>query len=262
MFKDEAMDLAVLLLVSLVLSVYLFFYMPIISMDGAFQHIPMAKMFAEGSFRDALKFSGQQPLFALLVSWVSPRVGDFELGARWVSSFFGILLILPVYFLGKQVFDRRVAFLSCLFLAIHPYIRRFSADALKESTYLFFLATAIWFTVRALRRERAYLFLFCSSLLRARVSGAARWDRTPRGCFLLCSFHKEVQRPGKERKGNLLLDFVVRIPASPSSLILKGRGWNVVPEQNKEHRRVDWLGAHEGSGAPDPSNSFHVPTIG
>ncbi|MEI9475779.1 MAG: glycosyltransferase family 39 protein [Deltaproteobacteria bacterium] len=160
MFRNEKLDLTFLLLVTLLLSIYLFFHMHVISMDGAFQYIPMAKMFAAGSFREALNYSGQQPLYAFLVSLVSRWVGDFELAARWVSSFFGILLVFPVYFLGKEVSDRRVAFLSVLFLAVHPYIRRFSADALKESTYLFFFATSIWFTLRALRREKLYLFLF------------------------------------------------------------------------------------------------------
>ena len=160
MLRNETFDLSFLLLVTLLLSIYLFFHMHVISLDGAFQYIPMAKMFAAGSFRDALNYSGQQPLYAFLVSLVSRWVGDFELAARWVSSFFGILLVFPVYFLGKEVSDRRVAFLSVLFLAVHPYIRRFSADALKESTYLFFFATSIWFTLRALRREKLYLFLF------------------------------------------------------------------------------------------------------
>lgn len=160
MFRNEKLDLTFLLLVTLLLSVYLFFHMHVISLDGAFQYIPMAKMFAAGSFRDALNYSGQQPLYPFFVSLASRGFGDFELAARWVSTFFGILLVFPVYFLGKEVSDRRVAFLSVLFLAVHPYIRRFSADALKESTYLFFFATSIWFTLRALRREKLYLFLF------------------------------------------------------------------------------------------------------
>jgi hypothetical protein len=58
------------------------------------------------------------------------------------------------------MFDQKVAFFSALFLAIHPYMRRFSADVLKESTYLFFLAIGIWFTLEMLRRENKYTYLF------------------------------------------------------------------------------------------------------
>jgi len=222
MFRNEALDLIVLLLVSLLLSIYLFFHMHVIAMDGAFQYIPMAKIFAGGSFRDAVTYSGQQPLFAFLVSLVSPWVGDFEWAARGVSSFFGILLILPVYALGKQVFDRRVAFLSCLFLVIHPYIRRFSADALKESTYLFFFAVAIWFTVRALQRERLYLFLFIPLL-----SGLAYLVR-PDGAELFVAvlfytlFIKRFSASGTKIKAILILILSSGFLFLPYLLYLRG----------------------------------------
>jgi hypothetical protein len=58
----------------------------------------------------------------------------------------------------KEISDRRIAFLSVLLLAVHPYVRRFSADVLKESTYLFFFTTSLWLILRALRREQLYLF--------------------------------------------------------------------------------------------------------
>lgn len=167
MTKNEKFDLALLFVVSLLLSVYLFFRTYVISMDGAFQYIPMAKVFASGSFKDAIGFSGQQPLYSFLISLVSRWASDFELAGKLISSFFGILMILPVYFLGKRIFDQKIAFFSVFFLTIHPYIRRFSADVLKESSYLFFLATAIWFTLRTVQRgnKSSYLFVpFFSAL--------------------------------------------------------------------------------------------------
>ena len=162
MLRSEKLDLTILLLITLLLSLIVFPRLYVISMDGAFQYIPMAKLFALGAFREAFTSSGQQPLYPFLVSWVSRGIGDFELAARCVSSFFGILLVVPAYFLGKRLFDRKVVLLSVLFLAVHPYLRRFSADALKESTYLFFFATALWFTLRALQREQLFLFLLVS----------------------------------------------------------------------------------------------------
>jgi 4-amino-4-deoxy-L-arabinose transferase-like glycosyltransferase len=205
MFRNEKLDLTFLLLLTLLLSVYLFFQMHVISVDGAFQYIPIAKMFSAGSFREALNYGGQQPLYPFLVSLASRCVGDFELAARCVSSFFGILLIFPVYLLGKEVFGRKVAFLSVLFLAVHPYIRRFSADALKESAYLFFFATSIWFTLRALQRERLYLFLLVPFF-----SGLAYLVR-PDGVeplfavFFYIIFTKKFSVSGKKSKTILLL---------------------------------------------------------
>lgn len=159
MIKNERIDLAVLLLISLLLSIYLFFRTYVISLDGAFQYIPVAKDFASGLFRKALSHN-QQPLYPLIVAFISRWVPDFELAGKLVSSIFGILLVIPVYFLGKRIFNEKIVFLSSILLVIHPYVRRFSADVLKESTYLFFLATAIWFAWRTIQDEKEYSFLF------------------------------------------------------------------------------------------------------
>jgi len=157
--RNEKLGLTVLLLISLILSIYLFFRTYVISLDGAFQYIPIAKDFASGLFRKALSHN-QQPLYSLFVAFLSQWVPDFELAGKSVSTFFGILIILPVYFLGKQIFDSKVAFFSSLFLVVHPYVRRFSADVLKESTYLFFLATALCLAWKAIQEEKKYGFLF------------------------------------------------------------------------------------------------------
>jgi len=158
--RNEKINLAILFLISLLLSTYLFFKTYVIASDGAFQYIPMAKVFATGSLRDAIGFGGQQPLYSFFIALASRGIADFEVAGRLVASFFGILVIFPVYFLGKRIFDQKIAFLSAFFLAIHPYVRRFSADVLKESAYLFFLAMAVWFTLKTVEREKAYSYLF------------------------------------------------------------------------------------------------------
>ena len=160
MVKNEKIDLAIILLVSLILSIYLFFRTYVISMDGAFQYIPMAKEFASDLFRKGLRGYGQQPLYPFLIAMVYHWVTDLEVAGKLVSTLFGILMIFPIYFLGRRIFDQKIAFLSTFALVIHPYIRRFSGDVLKESTYLFLLATAIWFTLRTLQREKIYPYLF------------------------------------------------------------------------------------------------------
>ena len=159
MIEKEKINLAILLLISLLLSLYLFFRTYVISLDGAFQFIPLAKDFASGLFGKALTH-GQQPLYPFLIALVSQWVSDFELAGKLVSTLFGILLIFPVYFLGKRIFDEKIAFLSSLLLVVHPYLRRFSADVLKESTYLFFFAAALWFAWKAIQEEKKYAFFF------------------------------------------------------------------------------------------------------
>jgi hypothetical protein len=204
MIKNEKFDLTILILVSLLLTIYLFFRTYVISLDGAFQYIPIAKDFASGFFRRALSHN-QQPLYSLLVAFVSRWVADFELAGKLVSSIFGILLIIPVYFLGKRIFDARIVFVSILFLVIHPYIRRFSADVLKESAYLFFIAAALWFTWRTIQNERKYPFLFIPIL------SVLAYLVRPDGIevllvvFFYVLFVKKFSFPGSKRTVILLL---------------------------------------------------------
>jgi hypothetical protein len=202
--KNEKIDLAALFLVSLLLSIYLFLRTYVISLDGAFQYIPLAKDFASGLFRKALSHN-QQPLYPLIVAFVSRYVLDFELAGKLVSSIFGILLIIPVYFLGKRIFDERIALLSSIFLAIHPYVRRFSADVLKESTYLFFFGTAIWFAWRTIQSQKRYPYLFIP------LFSALAYLVRPDGfevllvVFFYVIFVKKFSTPGRKRTVVLLL---------------------------------------------------------
>ena len=158
MIKNEKIDLAILFLISLLLSLYLFFQTHVLSLDGAFQYIPIAKDFVSGLYGKAFGHN-QQPLYSIFVALLSQGVADYEQAGRLVSTVFGILLVLPVYFLGRRVVDDRVAFISTLLLAIHPYVRRFSADVLKESTYLFFLSLAMWFSWRTIQGEKRSPYL-------------------------------------------------------------------------------------------------------
>jgi hypothetical protein len=204
MTENEKIDLAILLLISLLLSIYLFFQTYVISLDGAFQYIPIAKDFASGLFRKALSHN-QQPLYPLIVASVSRCVSDFELAGKLVSTFFGILIIFPVYFLGKMIFDQKIAFLSSLLLAIHPYLRRYSADVLKESAYLFFFAIALLFAWKAIQEEKKYAFLFIP--LFSVIAYLVRPDgiEVLLIVFFYVLFIKKFSIPGRKRMVILLL---------------------------------------------------------
>ena len=204
MLKNEKLELGFLLLISLLLSFYLFFRTYTISLDGAFQYIPIAKDFASGFFSKALSHN-QQPLYSLMVALVSRWVLDFELAGKLVSSIFGILLVIPVYFLGKRIFDEKIVLFSSFFLVIHPYIRRFSADVLKESTFLFFLGTAMWFAWRTIQDEKRTPFLFIP------MFSVLAYLLRPDGIevllvvFFYLLFIKKFSIPGRKRTVLLLL---------------------------------------------------------
>ena len=94
MVKNEKLDLTLLLLVAILLSIYLFFRTYVISLDGAFQYIPIAKDFASGLYKKALS-QGQQPLYSFFVALLPQWLSDYEMAGKLVSSLFGILMIFP-----------------------------------------------------------------------------------------------------------------------------------------------------------------------
>lgn len=201
---NEKINLAILLLVSLLLSIYLFLQTYVISLDGAFQYIPIARDITAGHFRNAFGHN-QQPLYSLLIAFIFQWVPDFEVAGKLVSTLFGILMILPVYFLGKRIFDEKVAFYASLFLVVHPYVRRFSGDVLKESTYLFFLVTALWFAWRTIQNEKKYPFLFISLL--SVIAYLVRPDgvEVVLIVFFYVLFIKKFSMPGEKTKVILFL---------------------------------------------------------
>lgn len=219
--KNDRTNLLLLFLISFLLSLYLYFRTYVISLDGAFQYIPLAKAFASGNFREALGTTGQQPLYPFLIALFSRFTPDMEIAGRLVAFLSGILLIFPVYSLGKQLVNQRVAFFSTLLFVLHPYFRRFSADVLKESTYLFFLALALWFTWKAIQREEKFSFLLVPiwSLLAYLIR--------PDGLeiFLITSLHllliKSFRRPGDRWVALFFLSLSTILLALPYLLSLK-----------------------------------------
>ena len=116
-------------------------------------------------------------------------------------------MIFPFYSLGKRIFDQRTALFSSFFLVIHPYIRRFSADVLKESTYLFFLATGLWFAWRTLQGEKRYPYLFIPLL--SVLAYLVRSDGVEIfiAVFLYILFFKRFKNPWERWKVLFLLVF-------------------------------------------------------
>ena len=102
----------------------------VISKDGAFQYIPMAKAFLGGSFRDTLLNSPQLPLFPLIMAAVTKATGlDLELSGRAISYFGYVLACMGMYQLSSLLFrNRAVSCLASLFIATNALLMKCSVD--------------------------------------------------------------------------------------------------------------------------------------
>jgi len=83
------------------------------------------------------------PLYPFLIGLVHFLVADLELSGLIVSVIAGTLTILAVYWLGKMLFDERIALLAAGLCAVHPYLVRYSGYVMTEATYTLTFAVAL-----------------------------------------------------------------------------------------------------------------------
>jgi 4-amino-4-deoxy-L-arabinose transferase-like glycosyltransferase len=96
------------------------------------------------------------PALLLAMSWPvrhyfgGSDVSVFQQSAQLTSALAGMLLVIPMYFLGRRLLDRRTAFWATALFQCLPLTSRLMADGLSEATFLLFVVTALLFGVLAL----------------------------------------------------------------------------------------------------------------
>jgi 4-amino-4-deoxy-L-arabinose transferase-like glycosyltransferase len=132
----------------------LLFFPEVIHNDGI-EYIRHAKRVLSGDW------SGGKapPLYPALVAFAHLFIPEAERAGILISIIFGSLLILPVFYLGKEMFNTRVGILSALFAAVHPVLNISSGSVLTESTYHFLFATSVLLGWNAFNRGGFYSIL-------------------------------------------------------------------------------------------------------
>jgi hypothetical protein len=143
--------LLLLLALAFVLRVFLVFFPEVIYNDGT-EYVRSAKLILSGNWGE----SRAQPLYPVLIALASFFISNLELAGIWVSVILGTLVILPVFYLGREIFDEKVGILSGLFAVVHPFLYRYSGSVLTESTYHFLFATSVLFGWNAFNRGGFY----------------------------------------------------------------------------------------------------------
>ena len=151
-----------ILLIAFLLRLVLILQPEVIHNDGV-EYVRHAKEFLAGNWMGGP--SG--PVYPALISLASLFTKNYELAGILISVIFGSLLVLPVFYLGKAIFDEKVGILSALLSAVHPFLYSFSGSALTESTYYFLLAASVlfgWETFRKGKVQSIFLFGLFSTL--------------------------------------------------------------------------------------------------
>lgn len=146
---DEKKKLWVLVGIAFFLRLYLVLTSAGISPDGT-EYLKAAKFFLKGDYYQGFS-NVVPPFYPTVISLTSLLVGDLELAGKFVSLFFGTLTVIPIYILGKRLFNEKVGFYSALLLTFHPYLAQFSGSVLTESTFTFLMAWTVLIGWRALQ---------------------------------------------------------------------------------------------------------------
>ncbi|KPL00932.1 MAG: hypothetical protein AMJ91_02405 [candidate division Zixibacteria bacterium SM23_73_3] len=102
------------------------------------------------------------PLYPFMIFIFSIVVGTLETATSAVSLFLGSLVVVPFFFLARNVFDYKSAYLGSVLMIFFPALVVISGVPLSEATYTFFLLTTLFC---------AWLFISKRSFLYASLFG-------------------------------------------------------------------------------------------
>jgi 4-amino-4-deoxy-L-arabinose transferase-like glycosyltransferase len=157
---------AIFLVISTLCAFFIrFFFIPgerVINGDGIY-YATLGKKLVSGDFVGGLS-AYWSPLFSLLVGISSLFFQDVEMAGRFVSVLIGAILMVPAYFLIKNLYGRQSAWWGTILLIGHPLLIKSSGWVMTESLYTLIFTTCVLSTWYALRDGRAKNF-FLTGLL-------------------------------------------------------------------------------------------------
>jgi hypothetical protein len=135
-----------------------------------------------------LRSEQQHPLYPVAIFGVQrvlrmfgegeSRSLHWQTAAQTANLLSGLILAVPMYLLGQELFNRRVGFWAAVSFQVMPVPARITADALSEGTYLLWASVALLLAVKAWRLRRP-----AGLLLSGMAAGLAYLTR-PEGGFL------------------------------------------------------------------------------
>ena len=147
------------------------------------RYIRQAEQIDSGAWREGLCLGIDHPFHPLgivlahrLVDGDGP--GSWQRAALLLSFACGVLLVIPIYLLGLELFGDRAAWLAGLLVVANPIVGSIVINVLSESTFLLWWTFGLWAAVRFLREGR-FLWLPVATSL-----GAIAYLTRPEGMLL------------------------------------------------------------------------------
>lgn len=148
--RQDVIWLAALFGAALAIRLYFLRFFTVISADGI-GYVSVAREIVRW---DTLIWStNHPPVYPLLIGLVSLLVPDFELAGRIVSMVMGSLIVVPVYLLAVELFDRRVGVMACLLAMVWSSLRMWSGEVMSQATYITLMLLGSWLLWHAFRKR-------------------------------------------------------------------------------------------------------------
>src|SRR3990172_5556546 len=129
-------------------------------------YLSYAKSILTGKF--SFNFSGGvetvlPPLYSLSDAVFTFLTGNFETAGVLVSAIAGALLIVPVFYLAKDIYNETAAWISSVLVFLSPVFIHWSGAMLTESLFITLFISGIALGWHALER-RSKLFILLSGI--------------------------------------------------------------------------------------------------
>ncbi len=122
-----------------------------------------ARFIANGKYTESIFGFGvySYPVFSSFIQGAIMRIFGKDIwGWRFASVIPALLSVVPLYLLGKEVFNRRVGIISSLIYISSPYYLAFARLGYNNSQAILFVILCVWFFYLGLKRKSLfYLFL-------------------------------------------------------------------------------------------------------
>ncbi len=107
------------------------------------------------AYGDANFWIAKPPLYMWLMSLSYQVLGFSNFASRLISPIFGILTLIAVYYLGKILFNRKIAFISAIVLGTFATFFLFARHAMTDVMFVFFIVSSIYFILLSEKGQRA-----------------------------------------------------------------------------------------------------------
>ena len=146
-----SVKLLLLVIIALIPRIIVFLQPQIITTDGTL-YVKMAKLFSEGRYEGIprIYFS----LYPLMIFLVQKIVGDWELSGQLISLILGAFPTIPIFLLGRSLYNERIGWLSALFYVTLPDFLKFDTQVVRDPTHWFFMVFSLYLVWEGLKKNQ------------------------------------------------------------------------------------------------------------